>query len=172
MAKFHEEEWGRPVHDDNKLFEFLSLSVLAAGLSYETVLDKRDDLRLAFHDFEIDEVAQMSTEEIEGLLRNKRIIRNKKKMSAVVCNARVSREIRANGQTLDDFFWSYTGFRTIDNKWLHAEMIPEQTLLSKKISDDMRERGFIMVGPVLIYSFLETVGIVNDHLIDCRTRIS
>ncbi len=74
----------------------------------------------------------MSTEEIEGLLRNKRIIRNKKKMSAVVCNARVSREIRANGQTLDDFFWSYTGFRTIDNKWLHAEMIPEQTLLSKK----------------------------------------
>ena len=80
--------------------------------------------------------------------------------------------MRANGQTLDDFFWSYTVFRTIENKWLHAEMIPEQTLLSRKISDEMHERGFIMVGPVLIYSFLETVGIVNDHLIDCQARTS
>lgn len=172
LAKFHEEEWGRPVHEDNKLFEFLSLSVLAAGLSYETILDKRDDLCLAFHDFEIDKVAQMSPEEIERILYDKKMIRNKKKVSAVVCNATVSQKMRANGQTLDDFFWSYTGFRTIDNKWLHAEMIPEQTLLSRKISDEMHERGFIMVGPVLIYSFLETVGIVNDHLIDCQARIS
>ena len=90
LAKFHEEEWGRPVHEDNKLFEFLSLSVLAAGLSYETILDKRDDLCLAFHDFEIDQVAQMSPEEIERILCDKKMIRNKKKVSAVVCNATVS----------------------------------------------------------------------------------
>ncbi len=172
LARFHDEEWGRPVHGDDELFEFLSLSVFAAGLSYETVLNRRDDLRSAFHGFRIDDVAQMTEEEIASVLSDAGIIRNERKVRAVVSNAVVCRNMQEGGLTLDEFFWSHTGFRTIDNRWSHAEMIPVQTLLSRRLSDEMHRMGFVMTGPVLVYSFLETVGIVNDHLVDCCARIS
>ncbi|EJO04404.1 DNA-3-methyladenine glycosylase I [Oenococcus oeni] len=166
MILYHDLEWGRPNHDDRYLFELLCLETYQAGLSWAIVLKKRDAFRRAFFNFEIKRVAEVTS--IENLLLNKDIIRNRMKLSATVNNAKIFLKIEKEYGSFADYLWHFTNGKTIDNHVLNHADIPSENQLSINISKQMKKTGFKFTGPVTIYSYLQAVGIINDHQIDCQ----
>jgi DNA-3-methyladenine glycosylase I len=164
---YHDHEWGIPVYEDQKLFEMLSLEGAQAGLNWITILKRRENYKKAFDQFNIDIVANYSEEKIQSLLQNPEIIRNEKKIRSVVKNARLVIEIQKDFGSFSNFLWNYVNNQSIINHWSKDEEVPANTALSKKISNDLRKKGFSFVGPTIIYSFMQAIGMVNDHLITC-----
>jgi DNA-3-methyladenine glycosylase I len=167
MLRYHDEEWGEPVHDDKKWFEFLLLDAFQAGLSWKTVLHKREAFRQVFHDFDPVKVSQMSDKELEDARQNPAIIRNRMKIAAAVKNARAFLKIQEEQGSFDSFIWAFTEGKIIHNSWKELKEIPASTALSDEVSKSLKDRGFSFVGSTICYSFLQAAGIVNDHLVHC-----
>lgn len=165
--EYHDAEWGVPLHDERGLFEFLILEGAQAGLSWETILRKRAAYRLAFDNFEAHLVAAYSDEKQAELLANPGIIRNRRKISAAVQNARAFLKVQTLFGSFDTYLWQFVDGRPVQNAWHTLRELPAQTPLSQKISKDLLQRGFSFVGPTIIYAMMQAVGMVNDHLTDC-----
>lgn len=167
MTAYHDTEWGTPLHDDGQLFEFLCLEGAQAGLSWSTVLNKREAYRLAFDQFDPNLVAAYGESKIQDLLQNKGIIRNKLKVRAFVTNARQFLKVRSEFGSFDTYIWQFTNHRTIQNQWESLDQIPATSAESEAMSKDMRKRGFTFVGPTICYALMQAIGMVNDHTVDC-----
>ena len=166
-VSYHDDEWGVPVHDDRHLFEMLLLDGAQAGLSWLTILRKRDNYRKAFRDFDYRKIAKFSKRDVEGLLGNAGIVRNRLKIESAVRNARSVLAIRKEFGTLDSFLWRYLDGIPLQNEWKSMAELPPQTDLSDAMSKDLKRRGFSFVGPTICYAFMQSVGMVNDHTTDC-----
>jgi len=164
---YHDNEWGRPVHDDIKLFEMLTLEGMQAGLSWLTILKKREAFREAFDGFDPKKVALYDEKKIEELMSNDKIIRNRLKIVSTVNNAKLFIEIEEKCGSFDKFIWSYVENKPIVGHWERFEDIPLKTPISDKISKDLKKMGFNFVGTTIIYSFMQATGMVNDHLEGC-----
>lgn len=167
LVRYHDEEWGVPVHHDGKLFEFLILEGFQAGLSWLTILRKRENFHKAFDRFDFNKVARYDEEKIEALMTDKGIIRNRLKIKGAVTNAKAFIEVRKEFGTFDRYIWGFTGGKTIHNGFTTLTEMPAKTALSERISKDLRKRGFKFVGPTIVYSHMQATGMVNDHLKDC-----
>jgi len=164
---YHDEEWGVPLHDDIKLFEFLILEGMQAGLSWVIILKKRDSLRRAFDNFAPERVAAYDRPKEEELLRDKGIIRNRRKIQAAVSNAKSFLDIRRGYGSFDAFIWSFVGRKPKRNSWKRLKDIPAASPESEAMSLSLKKHGFKFVGPTICYAFMQAVGMVNDHLVDC-----
>lgn len=164
---YHDEEWGVPVHDDRRQFEFLSLESAQAGLSWWTVLNKREGYRRAFADFDPEKVARFTEKRIERLLTDPSIIRNRLKVQAAVNNARRFLEVQEEFGTFNDYIWQFVDGRPIQNKWRSLKEIPATTKESDTLSKDLKCRGFKFVGSTIVYAHMQAVGMVNDHQVNC-----
>lgn len=164
---YHDNEWGIPLHDDRMLFEMLILEGMQAGLSWITVLKKREDFRRAFDSFDAEKIAKYGEDKIEELMGNAKIIRNRRKITAAVGNAKAFLEIQREYGSFDKFIWSYVNGTPIVNRFKTLSEMPANTPLSDKISKDLKKRGFNFVGTTIVYSFMQAVGMVDDHLISC-----
>lgn len=167
MLRYHDEEWGVPVHDDNKWFEFLLLDAFQAGLSWRTVLHKREAFRRVFHDFDPARVARMSAKETENARRNPAIIRNRLKIQAAVHNARAFLKIQEKHDSFDTFIWAFTEGAVIHNTRRGLKELPASTPLSDAVSKALKSEEFSFVGTTICYAFLQAAGVVNDHLVHC-----
>jgi len=165
--KYHDTEWGVPQHDDRKLFEFLILEGVQAGLSWITILKKRGNYGKALDNFDPHKIARYDSDKIGELLSNKGIIRNKLKILAAVQNARAFLAVQKKIGSFDAYIWSFTGGKPIINVWEAIDKIPSKTKESQAMSNDLKRRGFKFVGPTICYAFMQAVGMVNDHTIDC-----
>lgn len=165
--EYHDKEWGRPEHDDTRLFEMLVLESMQAGLSWITVLKKREAFREAFDGFDPARIALYGEEKIEELMNNEKIIRNRRKISAAVNNAGLFLKIQKEYGSFDRFIWSYVDGKPVTGHWERIEDMPANTPLSDRISKDLKKRGFRFLGTTIVYSFLQATGIVNDHIKDC-----
>lgn len=166
-ARYHDEEWGVPVHDDRLLFEFLVLEGAQAGLSWATILRKRDGYRRAFAGFDPERVARFGMCEVEGLMTDSGIVRNRAKIEAAMANAGAVLRVQEELGSLDTYLWGLVGGRPIRNAWTRMEEIPASTPESLALSRDLKRRGFRLVGPTICYAFMQAVGMVNDHLVSC-----
>lgn len=166
-AEYHDNEWGIPVHDDRHLFEMLILEGAQAGLSWETILKRREAYREAFHQFDPMKVAAMKDEELNKLLLNDKIIRNRLKVYSARKNADVFLKIQKEFGSFDQYLWSFVNGKTIINHWESFEKIPTSTDESIALSKDLKKRGMTFVGPTIIYAYMQAVGLVNDHTTDC-----
>lgn len=166
-TKYHDEEWGIPVHDDLKHFEFLILETFQAGLSWHTILKKRENFRKAFDGFIHEKVALYGENKFQSLMQDAGIIRNKMKIEAAISNAKAFLTIQKEFGTFDKYIWNFVKNKQIKNKWKTIYDVPAKTDLSDKISADMKKRGFKFVGSTTIYAHLQAIGIVNDHIISC-----
>ena len=166
-VRYHDTEWGVPQHDDRLLFEHLILDSVQAGLSWLIILKKRENFRKAFDNFDPLEIANYGSERIQSLLANKGIIRNRQKIEAVVQNAKAFLRIQDEFSSFDTYIWQFAGGKTIMNFRTTQTDIPSKTIESIAMSQDLRERGFKFVGPVICYAFMQAVGMVNDHTVDC-----
>ncbi len=166
-TKYHDEEWGVPVHDDDKLFEFLVLDAFQAGLSWSTILNKRENFREAFDGFNATKIAKYGEEKVEELLQNKGIIRNKLKIYSTISNAALFLKVQKEFGSFDSYIWQFTGGATIVNSWKSMNEIPVSTPESDAMSKDLKKRGFKFVGTTICYAFMQAAGMVNDHTIDC-----
>lgn len=164
---YHDREWGRPVRDERKMFEFLLLETFQAGLSWITVLKKREAFRAVFHQFEITKVANMTEKEIQDALQNADIIRHEAKIRAAITNAQCVLSLHGSGTTLVDFFWSYVDGMPIRNAWKELNEIPAKTDLAVQLSKDLKALGFKFIGPTVVYAHMQATGMVNDHLTSC-----
>lgn len=164
---YHDNEWGRPVYDDHLLFELLTLEGAQAGLSWITILKRREHYRNAFDYFNIEKVACYDEKIVQTLLHNKGIIRNEKKIKSTINNARQIMKIQNEFGSFSTYLWNFVDGEPIINHWKTDKEVPAQTELSKKISKDLKNRGFSFVGPTIIYSYMQAVGIVNDHILTC-----
>jgi len=164
---YHDDEWGVPVHDDRLLFEFLILEGAQAGLSWSTILNKREGYREAFAGFEIEKVAAFTAEDIERLLADPGIVRNRQKVESAIKNARAVLEVQREFGSLDAYLWSFVGGTPKQNAWTSLREIPAQTDESIAMSKALKKRGFGFVGPTICYAFMQAVGMVNDHVTDC-----
>ena len=167
MVDYHDHEWGVPLHDDQKLFEFLCLEGAQAGLSWSTVLNKREAYGPAFDGFDPDRVACYDESKIQALLQDPGIIRNNLKIRAFVTNANRFLEIQSEFGTFDSYVWQFVGHRPIQNHWKRLDQIPPTSPESFTMSKDMRRRGFKFVGPTICYALMQAIGMVNDHVVDC-----
>jgi DNA-3-methyladenine glycosylase I len=167
MIAYHDNEWGIPVHDDRKLFEFMVLDCFQAGLSWRTVLHKRENFRLAFDNFDYQIIAGYDQKKIDSLLENTGIIRNKAKINGTIQNARSFLVVQKEFGSFDQYIWKFTKGETIDNKLQNPDEHPTRSELSDKISADMVKRGFKFVGSTICYAFIQAIGMVNDHLVTC-----
>jgi DNA-3-methyladenine glycosylase I len=167
MVRYHDEEWGFPVHDDRVLFEFLILEGVQAGLSWQTVLRKRENYRKAFHDFDPETVARFTGADIASLLSNPGIIRNLLKVSAAVRNAQKFLDVQKEFGSFDAYIWQFAGGKPIDHRIRSMGDIPATTPESEAMSRDLKKRGFTFVGPTICYAFMQAVGMVNDHETGC-----
>ena len=170
LLAYHDQEWGKPVHDDDHLFEMICLEGTSVGLSWRTVLHKRPLYREVFCNFDIDRCAKMDDAELEAALTTPGIIRSRGKVFAVRENARVAQAIRAEFGRLDAYLWGFVDNTQVVGSWHSMEEIPVQTALSRTVAAGLKRRGMRYVGPVITYSFLQAVGIVNDHLLTCDRR--
>lgn len=168
--KYHDEEWGKPAHDDNYLFEMLILEGMQAGLSWEIILKKRAAMRKAFHAFSITRLAELSDEEIEVLMSNKGIIRNRLKLQSLRQNALAFQKVQEEFESFANYLWAYTDNQPLVNHYQEGEYGPVSTELSTTISKDLKRRGFNFVGSTIIYSYLQAVGLVNDHEEGCEWK--
>jgi DNA-3-methyladenine glycosylase I len=167
MREYHDREWGVPVHDDQKHFEFLVLEGAQAGLSWSTVLRKRDAYRRAFSDFDPRKVARYTDDRIEKLLSDPGIIRNRLKIASAVKNARAFLAVQEECGSFDAYCWQFVGGRPRHNRWKRDRQIPATSPESDVFSKDLKQRGFTFVGSTVIYAHMQAVGMVNDHLVDC-----
>ncbi|GGY29961.1 DNA-3-methyladenine glycosylase [Rhodanobacter panaciterrae] len=167
MCHYHDTEWGTPLHDDRGLFEFLCLEGAQAGLSWRTVLAKRENYRKAFHNFEIARVAAMKDRELEKLLLDPGIIRNRLKVTATRDNAKVALEVIEEFGSLDVYLWSFVDGKPLVNRWRDKSEVPASTELSDRMSKTLKKRGFRFVGTTICYSLLQATGMINDHLVGC-----
>ncbi|MDX9881784.1 MAG: DNA-3-methyladenine glycosylase I [Prolixibacteraceae bacterium] len=165
--QYHDEEWGVPVHDDKKLFEFLILEGVQAGLSWLTVLRKRENYRKAYDDFEVEKVAAYGQDKIDELMNNEGLVRNKLKILASINNAQRFIGIQKEFGSFDRYIWGFIGGETIVNHWESLSQIPATSPVSDAISRDMKKRGFKFVGSTIIYAHMQATGMVNDHLTSC-----
>ena len=170
LLAYHDCEWGRPVYDDHKLFEMLCLEGASVGLSWRTIWHKRLAYRRIFHDFSIDACAVLSDDELEAALADPGIVRARTKVYAVRSNARAAQDIQREFGSLGAYLWGFVGGQQVVGQWCSMDQIPTQTELSCAVSADLKRRGMRFVGPVITYSFLQAVGIVNDHLLSCDRR--
>lgn len=166
---YHDNEWGIPQTDDQKLFESLVLETFQAGLNWLTILRKREAFRAAFDHFKIDKVAAYNDEKIEALMQDPKIIRNRSKIKATVNNAIAFQNIQRNHGSFARYLWSFTDNRVIHNNPRSMSDLPSKTPLSEKLSKDLKKQGFSFTGPVVVYAFLQANGIVNDHSVDCAS---
>ena len=164
---YHDNEWGSPLKDERALFEFLCLEGAQAGLSWITILRKRDNYKLAFDNFDVEKIANYDQTKIDELLANPGIVRNKLKVNGFVKNARACLAMRDQGLTLNDYFWGFVEGEPIQNQWQSSQQVPANTPLSDTISKDLKKRGFTFVGSTICYAFMQATGMVNDHLVDC-----
>ena len=164
---YHDDEWGVPIFDDHKLFEALLLETFQAGLSWWAILKKREHFREAFHDFDLHRVAQLTAYDVEKLLLNKGIIRNKGKITAAITNARSFIEIQKEVGSFSEYMWSFTNGVPIQNRFEQTHEIPQTTALAIQMSNDLKKRGFKYIGKITMYAHMEAVGMVNDHVVDC-----
>lgn len=164
---YHDNEWGRPVHDDDKLFEMLILEGMQAGLAWITVLNKREAFREAFDGFNPNMIASYDDKKFQQLMANEKIIRNRLKISAAINNAQVFLEMTAKHGSFDKIVWEYVDYTPIVGHWKKIEDLPATTPLSDKISKDLKKMGFKFIGSTTIYAFMQAIGMVNDHLTDC-----
>jgi len=166
-ADYHDNEWGVPLHDDRLLFEFLILEGAQAGLSWSTILNKREAYRQAFDHFDIEKVADYSEEKIQALLENKGIVRNKLKINAAVNNAQRVIEVQAEYGSFDAYIWSFVTGKPIKNQWKTQADVPANTVVSDTMSKSLKQKGFKFVGSTICYAFMQATGMVNDHEISC-----
>ncbi|WP_461215054.1 DNA-3-methyladenine glycosylase I [Lacticaseibacillus sp. GG6-2] len=164
LQAYHDNEWGRPLHDDRALFELLSLEGFQAGLNWLMVLKKRAAIKAAFYDFDIARVARMGDADLARLQADPNLIRNRQKLHAVVANAQAILRVQQEFGSLDQYLWAFVGGRPIVNHPQTEVDIPTQTPLSVRVAKDMKQRGFKFVGPVIIYSYFEGAGLIDDHL--------
>jgi DNA-3-methyladenine glycosylase I len=164
---YHDEEWGVPSHDDRHLFEMLVLEGAQAGLSWSTILRKREHYRKAFAGFDIGRVARFTPARIERLLRDPGIVRNRAKVEAAVANARACLEIRRESGSLDAYLWRFVEGKPVRNQWRTLRRIPAESEASRALSRDLKRRGFRFIGPTICYAFMQATGMVNDHVTSC-----
>ena len=167
MTAYHDREWGVPQHNDQTLFEFLVLEGAQAGLSWSTILNKRQHYRAAFDRFDPRAIVLYDEDKLEALLQNPGIVRNRRKVYSVVQNARAFLEVQSEFGSFDAFIWSFTDGRTLQNHWQVMGEIPTQTEASARMSKELKRRGFNFVGPTICYAFMQAVGMVNDHTTNC-----
>ncbi len=167
MLQYHDQEWGVPVHDDRLLFEFLILEGAQAGLTWRTILERRENYRRAFGNFDAEKIAGYGARDTRRLLADVGIIRNRLKVAATILNARKFLETQAEFGSFDAYVWRFVGGRTIDNKIRSMKQIPATTAQSDLMSKDLKRRGFKFVGPTICYAFMQAVGMVNDHEVSC-----
>lgn len=165
--QYHDTEWGVPLRDDDKLFEFLILEGFQAGLSWITVLKKRENFRKAFDDFDARKIAQYSPEKIEELLQDTGIIRNRLKVEGTVINAQLFLKTQAEFGSFEKYIWQFTEGKTIQNHWKNIKEVPASTPISDKMSKDLKKRGFKFIGTTICYAFMQATGMVNDHTEEC-----
>ncbi len=167
MIKYHDEEWGVPLHNDRKLFEFIILDAFQAGLSWNTIINKRKNFKKAFDNFDAKKIANYDAEKINELLNDSGIIRNKMKINATIQNAKAFLLIKKEFGTFDKYIWQFTGGKTIDNKLSDLKKMAVKTKESDAMSADLKKRGFAFVGSTICYAFMQAAGMVNDHLTYC-----
>jgi DNA-3-methyladenine glycosylase I len=166
-VRYHDEEWGVPVHDDRRQFEFLVLEGAQAGLSWATILNKREGYREAFADFDVERVARFDRRRIERLMQFPGIVRNRLKIEAAVGNAKAVLKLQDEFGSLDRHLWSFVGGRPLVNRWTDMTQVPATSPESDALSKDLRQRGFKFVGSTILYAHMQATGMVNDHLVDC-----
>jgi DNA-3-methyladenine glycosylase I len=164
---YHDQEWGRPIYDEKLLFEFLILEGAQAGLSWLTVLKKRDNYRACFHQFDAKKIAKYDQVQYEKLLNNPGIIRNRLKIQSAISNAKAYLAIKQEFGSFSDYIWQFVNGVPIQNQWKNHSQIPSKTAISDKMSKDLKKRGFKFVGSTICYAFMQAVGMVNDHTTDC-----
>ncbi len=165
--QYHDHEWGVPVHDDRTQFEFLILEGAQAGLSWSTILHKRDGYRRAFANFDPARVARFNRRSVERLLRDPGIVRNRLKVESAISNARAFLEVQSSHGSFSRYLWDFVGGEPVVNRWRRQEHTPASTQLSDAISRDLKQRGFRFVGSTIVYSHLQATGLVNDHIVSC-----
>ena len=167
---YHDTEWGVPQHDDQKLFEFLILEGAQAGLSWDTILRKRENYRAAFDNFDAAKVALYDEAKKAALLQNEGIIRNRLKIASAISNANSFLKVKDDFGTFDAYVWSFVDGRPIINNWRSLEQLPAKTEISDRLSKDLKRRGFNFIGSTIMYAFMQACGLVNDHIADCFRR--
>ncbi|MDL5049653.1 DNA-3-methyladenine glycosylase I [Oscillatoria amoena NRMC-F 0135] len=167
MNRYHDEEWGVPLHDDRKHFEFLVLDAFQAGLSWKTILHRRENFRNAFHNFDPEIVAKYGEEDIGRLLADAGIIRNKLKINAAVTNAQQFLRLQQEYGSFDAYIWQFTGHKTLQNSWETSGHIPAKTAESDAMSKALQKEGFKFVGSTICYAYMQAAGMVNDHILPC-----
>lgn len=167
MIEYHDTEWGVPLHDDRKLFEFMVLDANQAGLSWRTILHKRENFRRAFHNYDIARIAKYTKRDQERLMKDAGIIRNRLKIEASIANARQFLIVQESYGSFDKYIWQFTGGKTLHNKFAGLKQIPAKSAESDAMSKDLKSRGFKFVGSTICYAFMQAAGMVNDHLTDC-----
>jgi DNA-3-methyladenine glycosylase I len=165
--RYHDEEWGVPNHDDKSLFEFLILEGAQAGLSWNTILQKRENYRRAFDQFNYNKIALYKKPKIEELMNNSGIIRNRLKINAVITNAKAFLKIQKEFGSFDNYIWQFVNYRPIIHNFKALSDLPSQTNESEQMSRDLKKRGFKFIGPTISYAFMQAVGMTNDHIVDC-----
>jgi len=170
MLAHHDDEWGVPSHDDVHLFEMLTLEGAQAGLSWSTILNKREGYRRAFSGFDPAAVARFGPKDVERLLADPGIVRNRLKVESTVDNAARVLEVQESEGSLDAYLWSFVDHQPIVNRWRTLGELPSETELSRVLSKDLKRRGFRFVGPTIVYAFMQTIGMVDDHTVDCFRR--
>ncbi len=167
MIAYHDEEWGVPVHDDRKHFEFLVLDAFQAGLTWRTILHKRENFRKAFDFFDPKKVARYDEAKFDLLMQNTGIVRNRMKIKASIQNARALLAVQKEFGSFDCYIWTFTGNKTIQNRWTSISEIPARSPESDAMSKDLKKRGFSFVGSTICYAYMQAAGMVNDHLVNC-----
>jgi DNA-3-methyladenine glycosylase I len=167
MMQYHDREWGVPVHDDRKLFEFMVLDAFQAGLSWSTILNKRENFRKAFDSFEAAKIARYNKRSVTRLLGNAGIIRNRAKVAATVHNARLFLDVQDAFGSFDAFIWQFVNGNTMHNRWKTMKQVPATSKASDAMSKGLKERDFKFVGSTICYAFMQAAGMVNDHVVDC-----
>jgi DNA-3-methyladenine glycosylase I len=167
MKAYHDNEWGMPLHDDQKLFEFLVLDAFQAGLSWSTILKKRENFRRAFDNFDYRKIARYDGKKVAKLLADSGIIRNRLKIAATITNAKAFLAIQEEFGNFDKYIWRFVDFKPRQNGWTSLKQIPAKTAQSDSMSKDLKQRGFSFVGSTICYAFMQAAGMVNDHLVTC-----
>jgi len=172
MIAYHDNEWGVPLHDDQKLFEFLVLEGFQAGLSWRTILHKRENFRKAFDHFDAKKIAKYTDAKVERLMQDAGIVRNRLKILATIKNAQCYLEVQKEFGSFDKYIWQFTGGKPIQNKWEHQRDLPTKTAESDAMSKDLLKRGFKFVGSTICYAHMQATGMVNDHIVGCPNHKS
>ncbi len=167
MVAYHDNEWGVPLHNDRKLFEFLVLEGFQAGLSWRTILNKRENFRAAFDGFDVERIARYRKPKIERLLKDAGIVRNRMKVEATVANAKAFLKAQEEHGSFDSYIWQFVDGTPTQNRWRSLTQLPASTPESDRMSKDLKDRGFKFVGPTICYAFMQAAGMVNDHLVTC-----